>query len=48
MSKFAKLLKFVVSATKRPELPEDHTRSQASMAAQRRHGPRPKQICRTR
>ncbi|MGF6857333.1 hypothetical protein [Paraburkholderia sp. CI3] len=38
MSKFAKLLKLVVSATKRPELPEDHTGSQASMAAQRATG----------
>ncbi|MGF6970803.1 hypothetical protein OKW43_007898 [Paraburkholderia sp. WC7.3g] len=38
MSKFAKLLNVVVSATKRPELPEDHTGSQASMAAQRATG----------
>jgi hypothetical protein len=38
LSKIATLLKKVLSATKRPELPEDHTWSQASMTAQRAKG----------
>lgn len=38
IKKFAKLLKLVVSATKHPGLPEDHTWSQKSMATQRARG----------